>query len=52
MFWGTDITRMPCSWKACVTAFAEQTWLPEADKALIMGRAMADWIGWERKDWD
>jgi predicted TIM-barrel fold metal-dependent hydrolase len=21
MFWGTDITRMPCSWRQCVTLF-------------------------------
>lgn len=51
MFWGTDITRMPCTWKECVSSFAEQSWLSEADKALIMGRAMADWIGWKRTDW-
>jgi predicted TIM-barrel fold metal-dependent hydrolase len=52
MFWGTDITRMPCSWTQCITHFTEhQPWLPETDKALIMGRAMADWIGWTRKQW-
>jgi predicted TIM-barrel fold metal-dependent hydrolase len=50
MFWGTDITRMPCSWRQCVTAFTEETpWLPEGDKALIMGRALCDWIGWDLK---
>jgi predicted TIM-barrel fold metal-dependent hydrolase len=49
MFWGTDITRMPCSWRECVTAFAEhQTWLSDADKALVMGEAIADWLGWQR----
>jgi predicted TIM-barrel fold metal-dependent hydrolase len=48
MFWGTDITRMPCSWKECVAHFTEeQPWLPEADKALIMGRALCEWIGWK-----
>jgi hypothetical protein len=52
MFWGTDITRMPCTWRECVTAFTEhQPWLPDADKPLIMGRAMADWIGWKRAYW-
>ena len=25
MFWGTDITRMPCTWKECVTAFTEHS---------------------------
>jgi predicted TIM-barrel fold metal-dependent hydrolase len=46
MFWGTDVTRMPCSWRECVTHFAELPWLPAADKELIMGRAICDWIGW------
>jgi len=47
MFWGTDITRMPCSWRECVTHFAELPWLPAADRELIMGRAICDWIGWK-----
>ncbi len=48
MFWGTDITRMPCSWKQCVTHFSEELpWLAPRDKELIMGRAMCDWIGWK-----
>lgn len=47
MFWGTDITRMPCSYKQCVTQFTEELpWLSEADKELIMGRALCQWIGW------
>ena len=48
MFWGTDITRMPCSWKECVTLFTEElTWLTDSDKELIMGRALCKWIGWD-----
>jgi predicted TIM-barrel fold metal-dependent hydrolase len=47
MFWGTDITRMPCSWRQCVTLFTEELpWLTEADKELIMGQALCQWIGW------
>jgi predicted TIM-barrel fold metal-dependent hydrolase len=47
MFWGTDITRMPCSWKQCVTMFTEELpWLSARDKDLIMGRALCNWIGW------
>lgn len=47
LFWGTDITRMPCSWRHCVTAFTEETpFLSARDKELIMGRALCDWIGW------
>ena len=48
MFWGTDITRMPCSWRQCVTLFTEELpWLTEHDKDLIMGRALCQWIGWK-----
>ena len=48
LFWGTDITKMPCSWRQCVTHFQEIDWIPEADKKLIMGEAICDWIGWKR----
>lgn len=47
VFWGTDITKMPCSWRQCVTMFTEELpWLPERDKALVMGQAVCDWWGW------
>ena len=49
MFWGTDITRMPCSWKQCVTMFTEELpWLKGRDLDLVMGQAVCDWIGWKR----
>src|ERR1700722_12701670 len=33
MFWGTDITKMPCSWRECVTMFTrELPWLSDQDK--------------------
>ena len=51
MFWGTDITRMPCSWKQCVSLFTEELpWLSEKDKELVMGRALCNWIGWNLPD--
>jgi predicted TIM-barrel fold metal-dependent hydrolase len=47
-FWGTDITRMPCSWKECVTMFTEEMpFLEGRDLELVMGRAVCDWIGWK-----
>ena len=49
MFWGTDITKMPCSWRQCVTMFTEELpWLNEQDKRLIMGDALCAWWGWNR----
>jgi predicted TIM-barrel fold metal-dependent hydrolase len=47
MFWGTDITRMPCSWRQCVTLFTDELpWLSEGDKELVMGLAACEWFGW------
>jgi predicted TIM-barrel fold metal-dependent hydrolase len=47
-FWGTDITRMPCSYRQCVTMFTEELpWLKGRDLERVMGRALCDWIGWK-----
>ena len=49
LFWGSDITRMPCSWRQCVTLFTEElAFLTPQDKEQIMGRALCRWIGWTR----
>ena len=49
MFWGTDISKMPCSWRQCVSMFTEELpWLTEADKHSIMGGALCAWWGWDR----
>jgi len=49
MFWGTDISKMPCSWRQCVTMFTEELpWLHGEDLRLVMGEALRDWWGWPR----
>jgi len=46
-FWGTDISRMPCPYRECVTMFTEEMpWLTGRDKEQVMGRALCDWVGW------
>lgn len=51
IFWGTDITKMPCSWKDCITMFTEEArWLDENDRALVMGDAICAWWGWNRSN--
>jgi predicted TIM-barrel fold metal-dependent hydrolase len=48
-FWGTDITRMPCSYRQCVTMFTEEMpWLKGRDLERVMGGAFVDWLGWKR----
>jgi predicted TIM-barrel fold metal-dependent hydrolase len=50
VFWGTDITKMPCSWRQCVTMFTEELpWLSAHDKSLVMGDALCAWWGWDHK---
>lgn len=47
MFWGSDLTRLKCTYRQCVTLFTEEMpWLPAGDLELIMGRALCDWLGW------
>ena len=46
-FWGTDLTRMPCSYRQCVTMFTEELpWLKGRDLELVMGQGVCDWLGW------
>jgi predicted TIM-barrel fold metal-dependent hydrolase len=48
-FWGTDIIRMPCSYRQCATMLAEE--LPRLqgrDKDPSWGQAVIDWLGWKR----
>lgn len=49
VFWGTDLSRMPCSYRACVTAFTEEfEWKSGAERDRVMGTALCDWIDWPR----
>ncbi|HKU71334.1 MAG TPA: amidohydrolase family protein [Burkholderiales bacterium] len=48
-FWGTDITRMPCTYRQCVTMFTEEMpWLKGRDLEQVMGAAFVRWLGWQR----
>ena len=47
LFWGSDLTRMKMPYGQVVAAVSEGLpWLSDRDRELIMGRAVADWIGW------
>ncbi|MBV9862584.1 MAG: amidohydrolase [Alphaproteobacteria bacterium] len=48
MFWGTDISRLPCSYAQAIAMFTEElAFLSDSDKEQIMGRAICDWLGWK-----
>jgi len=47
MFWGSDLTRLPCTYRQAITVFTEELpWLTSAEKELIMGKALCQWMGW------
>jgi predicted TIM-barrel fold metal-dependent hydrolase len=47
VFWGTDLTRLPCTYRQSVTHFTEEMpFLSESDKEWVMGRALCEWFGW------
>ena len=47
VFWGTDLSRLPCTYRQAITMFTEEIpWLTTEDKEWIMGRGICDWLGW------
>jgi hypothetical protein len=47
VFWGADMTKLPCSYKQAVEMFTREIpWLGEADKAAVMGDGLSRWLGW------
>ncbi|HET9489591.1 MAG TPA: amidohydrolase family protein [Methylomirabilota bacterium] len=46
-FWGTDLTRMPCTYRECIDLFTQELpWLKAEDLAWVMGRGVCEWLGW------
>lgn len=47
IFWGTDLSQSPCSYRQNVTLFTEALdFLSTSDKEWIMGKALAQWLRW------
>lgn len=47
MFWGTDFTRLPCTYRQAVTMFTEEMpWIKAEDMEWVMGRGLSEWVGW------
>jgi predicted TIM-barrel fold metal-dependent hydrolase len=48
IFWGTDLTKLPCTYLQSVTMITEEIpWLTTEDKQWIMGRGLCEWLGWK-----
>jgi len=47
VFWGTDLTRLPCSYGDAVSYLGEPGGLHGTDLDLVMGEALLAWLGWD-----
>ena len=47
VFWGTDLTRLPCSYEQAITMWDEMPWLSAGDREWIMGRGLREWLDWD-----
>jgi predicted TIM-barrel fold metal-dependent hydrolase len=49
MFWGSDLTKLPCTYRQSVTMFTEALpWLDGEALRSVMGDALCAWLGWPR----
>lgn len=47
MFWGSDLTRLSCPYRDCVSMFTDHLpWLAGEELALVMGKALCAWLRW------
>jgi predicted TIM-barrel fold metal-dependent hydrolase len=47
LFWGTDLSQSPCSYRQNVTLFTEELdFLSSSDQEWIMGRSLSQWLRW------
>ena len=47
VFWGSDLTRLPCTYRECVDLFARDlAFLDECERTWILGRGIRTWLDW------
>ena len=48
MFWGGDLSRLPCNYRQAIAMYTEEIpWLTAQDKEWIMGRGLCEWLDWK-----
>lgn len=46
-FWGSDMTRLPCTYRQALTMFTQELpWLSKADQEWVLGRGLCEWLEW------
>jgi predicted TIM-barrel fold metal-dependent hydrolase len=48
MFWGSDVSRLPCSYREAVDHFLQELdFIPADELPWVMGRALSELLGWK-----
>lgn len=48
VFWGSDFSRLPCTYSQAVSLFSEALdFLSDEDKTWILGRGLENWLNWQ-----
>ncbi|HUF81308.1 MAG TPA: amidohydrolase family protein [Burkholderiales bacterium] len=48
VFWGSDLSRLPCTYRESLTYMSEGIpWLSASDKEWMLGRGVMEWLGWK-----
>jgi L-fuconolactonase len=51
VFWGSDLTRLPCSYSESIRLFTDELrFLGREERDWIMGRGVMEWLGWKAAD--
>jgi L-fuconolactonase len=46
VFWGSDLTRLPCSYSECVEQVRHGLGLTASEQGWVLGRGLAAWLRW------
>ena len=47
VFWGSDLSRLPCPYAEWIAFFTEEmSGLSSEEVTSIMGRGLSQWLGW------
>jgi predicted TIM-barrel fold metal-dependent hydrolase len=50
-FWGSDITKLQCTWRQSIDLFLnEYQWIDPQEIDLVMGKALIQWLDWDLGD--
>jgi predicted TIM-barrel fold metal-dependent hydrolase len=47
VFWGSDLSRLPCGYEELVRFFGNLNFMSQSDRQLVLGEGLRQWLAWE-----